>query len=189
MITRSLAILLAAVLLLAPWQQQQQRGGGILLADCQGLAVTGDNLGAGQLAVVNEFNVFEDALELALKSSGGRGRGGRFGGGLLGAGGVTTVKDMQQLQLASYAVAASPKVWRPRRLPPVRDQGTCSTCVAEAVAAAVQMAIANALNESATGWDIDARSMYYCSLKGRTCKTGWDIPDAFRFIMSLSFPQ
>jgi hypothetical protein len=36
---------------------------------------------------------------------------------------VTTVKDMEQLQRASYAVAASPREWRPRRLPPVRDQG------------------------------------------------------------------
>jgi hypothetical protein len=64
--------LFAAVLLLAPWQQQwQQRGSsGILLVDCQGLAVTPDSLGAGQLAVVNEFNIFEDALELAAELSG-----------------------------------------------------------------------------------------------------------------------
>ena len=64
--------LLAVVLLLAPWQQQwqQQWGGGILLADCQGLAVTPDNLGAGQLAVVNEFNTFVDALELAAELTG-----------------------------------------------------------------------------------------------------------------------
>jgi hypothetical protein len=56
-------------------------------------------------------------------AAGGRGRGGRGGSGKLGAGGITTVKDMQQLQLASYAVAASPKVWQPTNLPPVRDQG------------------------------------------------------------------
>ncbi|KAF6258414.1 hypothetical protein COO60DRAFT_1692748 [Scenedesmus sp. NREL 46B-D3] len=135
-------------------KEEQQGGSGILLADCQGLAVTPDNLGAGQLAVVNEFNTFEDALELAAELSGGRGRGARGGSGNLGAGGVTTVKDMQQLQLASYAVAAAPK-----------------------------MAAAYALNESAAGWDIDARSLYYCSLKGRTCKTGWDIPDAFKYIV------
>ncbi|KAF6250826.1 hypothetical protein COO60DRAFT_1645962 [Scenedesmus sp. NREL 46B-D3] len=89
-----------------------------------------------------------------LLERGGRGRGARGGSGNLGAGGVTTVKDMQQLQLASYAVAAAPK-----------------------------MAAAYALNESAAGWDIDARSLYYCSLKGRTCKTGWDIPDAFKYIV------
>ncbi|WIA32991.1 hypothetical protein OEZ86_006150 [Tetradesmus obliquus] len=114
-------------------QWQQQWGGGILLADCQGLAVTPDNLGAGQLAVVNEFNTFEDALELAAELT-----------------------------------------------------GPCSTCVGEAVAAAVQMAIASALDESAAGWDIDARSLYYCSLKGRTCKTGWDIPDAFKHIVDTA---
>jgi hypothetical protein len=64
--------MLAAVLLLAPWQQQRQQhwGSSILLADCQGLAVTPDSLGAGQLAVVNEFNIFEDALELAAELTG-----------------------------------------------------------------------------------------------------------------------
>jgi hypothetical protein len=70
--TRLAAVVLTAVLLVTPWQQQhwQQGGSGVLLADCQGLAVTPDNLGAGQLAVVNEFNVFEDALELASELSG-----------------------------------------------------------------------------------------------------------------------
>jgi hypothetical protein len=71
---RLAAVVLTAVLLVTPGQQQQQHwqqgGSGVLLADCQGLAVTPDNLGAGQLAVVNEFNVFEDALELASELSG-----------------------------------------------------------------------------------------------------------------------
>jgi hypothetical protein len=57
-------------------------------------------------------------------------------------------------------------------LPTPAAAGSCSTCVGEAVATAVQMAIANALNDNAADWDIDARSLYYCSLKGRTCKVG-----------------
>jgi hypothetical protein len=72
----------------------------------------------------------------AAAPAGGRGRGGRGGTGRLGAGGITTVKDMQQLQLASYAVAASPKVWLPRKLPPVRDQGGQGVLGAACAAAA-----------------------------------------------------
>jgi hypothetical protein len=60
--------------------------------------------------------------------------------------------------------------------------GTCSTCVGEAVATAVQMAIANALNEGADGWDIDARSLYYCSLKGRTCKVSCSVCHVTRLL-------
>ncbi|WIA31728.1 hypothetical protein OEZ86_002604 [Tetradesmus obliquus] len=122
-------------------------------------------------------------LAVAAQLSGGRGRGGRGNSNNLGGGGFSSYTDMVQLQLSSYILATTPAKFRTRRLPKIRDQVSCSTCVAQAVAAATQISIAAALNESVSKWDISARSLYYCSLQGRSCKTGWDIPDALKYIL------
>jgi hypothetical protein len=58
-----------------------------------------------------------------LIAAGGRGRGGRGGSNNLGINSVTNERDMVQLQLAAYSIAAAPKVWLPENLPPVRYQG------------------------------------------------------------------
>lgn len=191
---RRVAVLLTAVLLV-PWpshfplQLQQQSGQNTAVSSShrlvagQGLLVGPESLGAGEVAVAQTFDQFEDMLAVAAQLSGGRGRGGRGNSNNLGGGGFSSYTDMVQLQLSSYILATTPAKFRTRRLPKIRDQGSCSTCVAQAVAAATQISIAAALNESVSKWDISARSLYYCSLQGRSCKTGWDIPDALKYIL------
>uniref|UniRef100_A0A383W6G3 Peptidase C1A papain C-terminal domain-containing protein n=1 Tax=Tetradesmus obliquus TaxID=3088 RepID=A0A383W6G3_TETOB len=103
---------------------------------------------------------------------------------------------MVQLQLSSYILATTPAVYRTPDLPNIRNQGSCSTCVAQAAAAAIQMAMAAAWKKRAweeqgrprggvavSQWDVSAHSLYYCSLQGRSCKTGWDIPDALKTVI------
>ncbi|WIA12826.1 hypothetical protein OEZ85_006454 [Tetradesmus obliquus] len=134
-------------------------------------------------------------LDLAAQLSGGRGRGGRGRSNNLGGGGFIDT-DMVQLQLSSYILATTPAVYRTPDLPNIRNQGSCSTCVAQAAAAAIQMAMAAAWKKRAweeqgrprggvavSQWDVSAHSLYYCSLQGRSCKTGWDIPDALKTVI------
>lgn len=63
-------------------------------------------------------------------------------------------------------------------LPTVRDQGVCATCVAHAVAATATASVASALREDAADWDINPQSLYYCSVGGKTCASGWQIEGA-----------
>jgi hypothetical protein len=173
-------------------------------ASGQGLDVSQEALGVGSLATAGELLVFEDVLALAVSSTGGRGRSGRGTGGQLGSGSYQSNDEMGRLQTATYNVGLSPKAYLSSRstdvleglsvVPPVRDQGVlCSSCVGQAVAAAVQMAVAKAVARSlsdaearklrVSDFDIDARSLYYCAQGGRTCRTGWDIPDALRAVV------
>uniref|UniRef100_A0A383VRY8 Peptidase C1A papain C-terminal domain-containing protein n=1 Tax=Tetradesmus obliquus TaxID=3088 RepID=A0A383VRY8_TETOB len=150
---RSREWLPAAVVLLAvlvPWQQHK-------LVASQGLDVSGEALGAGQLATANEFADFEDVLSLAITSTGGRGRGGRGGASSnLGGGSFKTNAEFTQLQTAAYYIGGSPKSFNALRdrkdhlnrtlAPPVRDQGVvCSTCVGQAIASAIQLSLAYTL--------------------------------------------
>lgn len=141
---------LAAVLLVPGWPgcQPPRR-----FAAGQGLSITNDQLGAGEIATADEFSRWEEALELASQTTGGRSIGGK-GGTRTGAI-FKTANKMEQLQLSMYYISGSPKVYNSwntsdtggvNLVPRARDQGECWTCVAQAVATAMQMAVSSALH-------------------------------------------
>uniref|UniRef100_A0A383W9S6 Peptidase C1A papain C-terminal domain-containing protein n=1 Tax=Tetradesmus obliquus TaxID=3088 RepID=A0A383W9S6_TETOB len=174
------------ILALIPYQVPHSSSG-IRLASGQGLSVSADNLGAGAEATANEFEQFESALELA--TTGGRGRGGRGSNNNLG--GFSNPKSFATMQTAMYYIAGSPQVYdssNPRHTPgglnyvgAVNDQKLCSTCVAQAITKAVQMSIAATLRNSSGQFAVSPQAFYYCAPPGgRSCKTGWDIPEALK---------
>jgi hypothetical protein len=57
-------------------------------------------------------------------------------------------------------------------VPQPREQGSCSSCVGQAVAAAVQMSLAYTTRQPVGKFNVSARALYYCVAGGRTCKTG-----------------
>lgn len=66
-----------------------------------------------------------------------------------------------------------------------RDQKACRTCVAQAVTAAVEMSLANTMHISMSHLEnsnltASPLALYYCARGGRTCDTGWDIPQALK---------
>lgn len=90
-----------------------------------------------------------------------------------------------RMQAAMYATAAAPKVFESSRTPDGKggfswylpattsDQRTCQTCVAQAVATAVQMSVARTLRDAVDNHPISAMALYYCTGQGRSCQTGW----------------
>lgn len=103
------------------------------------------------------------------------------------------VLSFQQTQLQTYYVNSAPREYGSfmvnltpggkNFLPKVRNQKNCGTCVAHAVGAALEAAVAAALQEDAVNWDISPQSLYYCTPGGRTCATGWDIADALEMVV------
>lgn len=92
------------------------------------------------------------------------------------------------MQVAMYATSAAPRVFESRNTPEgdgnhqkfrtyipgdISDQHTCQTCVAQAVAAAVQMSVARTLQENVDTFTISPMALYYCTGEGRSCNTGW----------------
>lgn len=194
-----LAAVLAAAVLLVPWplhqpaqqlQQRQQQHWSLRqqpacsrCAAGQGLSVSQEQLGAGEVATASQFQVFEDSL--TISNTGGRGRGGRGGSGNLGSAAFTDAERLTELQLGIYNLASAPsdypscqhKDGRPRKgtarrpdcnnyIPTlIRDQKSCSTCVSQSVATAIQMAAAAAMEVDVDdpNWQVNAASLYYCS--------------------------
>ncbi|KAF8056023.1 MSL1 [Scenedesmus sp. PABB004] len=169
----------------------------------QGLGVSPDQLGEGEAATASQFEVFEDALALAAQSTGGRGNGGR-GGTNVGSSAFTDADRLRTLQTGVYYLAGAAEAFGtcrgggagtarrgrvPRRatcnafVPPPRDQKECSTCVSTAVATAMQMAAATALQQDVRRWEVNPASLHYCSAGGRTCRTGWDIQLALNAVV------
>uniref|UniRef100_A0A383W511 Gnk2-homologous domain-containing protein n=1 Tax=Tetradesmus obliquus TaxID=3088 RepID=A0A383W511_TETOB len=185
MYLRPVAVLLFVTLLASlPGARYSSRGRSGLVAG-QGLDVSADNLGAG--AEANEFEQFESALELA--TTGGRGRGTK--GGSSNLGGFANVKSFATLQTAMYYIAGSPQVYdssNPRHTPgrvnyigAANDQKVCSTCVAQAISKAIQVSVAATLQKAPQNFSISPQAFYYCAAPtGRSCKTGWDIPDGLK---------
>jgi hypothetical protein len=97
----------------------------------QGLDVSFEQLGAGELASLGALDEFEDLLELSEQYT-GKPRKRRMPS-------FSDAISLQQLQLQTYHVAGSPAVYNSFNksqtpggrsyLPKVRDQGSCSTCV------------------------------------------------------------
>eukprot|EP00882_Tetradesmus_deserticola_P003461 GHRQ01003660.1.p1 GENE.GHRQ01003660.1~~GHRQ01003660.1.p1 ORF type:complete len:712 (+),score=141.58 GHRQ01003660.1:390-2525(+) len=169
---------------------------GVRMAAGQGLAVSSEQLGAGEAATATQLEYFEESLILA--TTGGRGRGGRGASGRLGASSFTDVDQLLQLQRGIYYLAAAAKTfpscqhkygWAKRPAGDTslradcnnfvpskpRDQKSCSTCVAQSVATAMQMAAAAALEKEVDSWEVNAATLYYCTDGGRSCSTGHDI--------------
>ncbi|WIA41427.1 hypothetical protein OEZ86_005009 [Tetradesmus obliquus] len=153
----------------------------------QGLSATNEQLGANAAATATEFDTFEDLL--ALSTTGGRGRGSRSGSSNLGSS-FREARDFEQLQTSVYYVGGSLPVYNSfntsqtpgglNYVPYPREQGSCNSCVGQAVAAAVQMSLAYTTREPVDKFNVSAGALYYCVAGGRTCKTGWDIPAALR---------
>lgn len=180
-----LCVVLAAAVLLVPWpaaqQQQQQPPACSRCAAGQGLSVSQEQLGAGEVATASQFQVFEDSL--TISNTGGRGRGGRGGSGNLGSAAFTDAERLAEMQLGIYNLASAPSSYpscqhkdgrrrssTARRtdcnnyIPNVvRDQKSCSTCVSQSVATAIQMAAAAAMEADVDAWEVSAASLYYCS--------------------------
>jgi hypothetical protein len=188
-----LVVALVAVVLLLPWpsckpiqQQRQHTLQPTRFAAGQGLSVSSEQLGAGEVATATQFQDFEDSL--AISNTGGRGRGGRGGSNTLGSPAFNDADRLQEMQLSIYNVAAAPSVYpscqhagtrrkgdtsrRPdcNNFVPrvVRDQKSCSTCVSQSVATAIQMAAASAMEADVDAWEVNAASLYYCS-EGECC--------------------
>ncbi|WIA23159.1 hypothetical protein OEZ85_001490 [Tetradesmus obliquus] len=117
------------------------------------------------------------------------GRGARGGSNNLG--GFANPKSFATMQTAMYYIAGSPQVYdssNPRHTPgglnyigAVNDQKLCSTCVSEAITKAVQISLAATLRNSSGQFAVSPQAFYYCAPPGgRSCKTGWDIPEALK---------
>lgn len=173
MFAGALLLLAAAVLL----------NTGLLLqpASAQGLGVAPDLLGAGAQATATAFEEFQDVLNLA--TVGGRGRGGRGTSGNLG--GFSDARDFEQTQAAMYYIAGSSQSYLSKVIGKPRNQRKCLTCVAHAATEAVEMSVASAMHINRAllerkGLTASPISLYYCAPGGRSCNTGWDIPQALR---------
>jgi hypothetical protein len=99
-------------------------------------------------------------------------------------------------QTTMYYVAGSPQSYQAWNasdtgnyslVPPPYDQGSCATCVGHAVASAVQISLGYAIARwdqaqpfKLARWSVSPGSVYYCSQGGRTCNTGWTIPQALQ---------
>lgn len=109
-----LVVTLLAAAALLPWQTCISTGGskccpvlGVRMVAGQGLAVSSEQLGAGEAATATQLEYFEDALNIA--TTGGRGRGGRGGTGNLAAAAFTDVDRLQHMQRGIYYLAAAAK--------------------------------------------------------------------------------
>uniref|UniRef100_A0A383VW72 Peptidase C1A papain C-terminal domain-containing protein n=1 Tax=Tetradesmus obliquus TaxID=3088 RepID=A0A383VW72_TETOB len=186
---RLLAALLAAVIAAAPFNGPTSSSSTccMRLAAGQGLSVSADNLGAGAEATASEFEQFESALVLA--TTGGRGRGSR--GGSSNIGGFANARSFAAMQTAMYYIAGSPQVYdssNPQHTPggvsyigAINDQKLCSTCVGHAVSKAIQISLAATLARDPHSFAVSPEAFYYCAEPaGRSCRTGWDIPEALR---------
>eukprot|EP00775_Hariotina_reticulata_P013583 gene13583-13708_t len=101
-------------------------------------------------------------------------------------------------QTAAAYLAASPAAYDSRSswlgkslLTPVKNQGDCGTCVAVAIVATGEAALASALNisgsEVQSAYNFLSDYSYYClpdEVGARSCKSGWDIVQALD-----GFPQ
>ncbi|WIA21131.1 hypothetical protein OEZ85_005443 [Tetradesmus obliquus] len=153
----------------------------------QGLSATNEQLGANAQATATEFDTFEDLM--ALSTTGGRGRGSRGTSGNLGSS-FREAREFEQLQTSTYYVGGSLPIYNSfntsqtpgglNYVPKPREQGSCNSCVGQAVAAAVQMSLAYTTRQPVDDFSVSAGALYYCTTGGRTCKTGWDIPAALR---------
>ncbi|WIA11600.1 hypothetical protein OEZ85_011705 [Tetradesmus obliquus] len=122
----------------------------------EGLLVGPESLGAGELAVAQTFDQFEDMLAVAAQLSGGRGRGGRGKSNNLGGGGFSrhrhgaaaAVKLHPGNHTSEVPYQAPAKNQGPRFLLYLCCPGGCCS-----------------------------------NADGRSCKTGWDIPDALKYIL------
>ncbi|WIA23946.1 hypothetical protein OEZ85_013585 [Tetradesmus obliquus] len=90
-----------------------------------------------------------------------------------------------------YYIAGSPQVHdssNPQHTPggvsyigAINDQKLCSTCVGHAVPKAIQISLAATLARDPHSFAVSPEAFYYCAEPaGRSCKTGWDIPEALR---------
>ncbi|KAF8072389.1 RCH2 [Scenedesmus sp. PABB004] len=167
----------------------------------QGLDISFEQLAIGEVGAAGAFGSFEDLVGMTSTST-GRGTIGKGGSGSS----FGSADEMTQLQMSMYYIAGSPKTFLTAPLPRARDQGECSTCVAQAIASAMQIATARATRKvpelaGVSRWDVSPQSLFYCSKArarlgrdmrapargraagGRTCKTGWKIQEALNFIV------
>lgn len=98
-----LHVLLAAAAVLSLAGQLVQQAAG------QGLAVSTEALGAGELTPATQFDYWEQAVALG-DGTGGRGKGQRGGTGNL-AGSLKDVDQLQQLQRAMYYIGGGPTAY------------------------------------------------------------------------------
>jgi hypothetical protein len=135
-----LAVTLLAAAALLPWPPDTCSGRcpavGVRVAAGQGLAVSSEQLGAGEAATATQLEYFEDSLNIA--TTGGRGRGGRGGSGNLGASAFTDVDQLQQMQRGIYYLAAAAKSfpscqhkygWTQRRAGDTKLRADCNNYV------------------------------------------------------------
>uniref|UniRef100_A0A383VUU5 Peptidase C1A papain C-terminal domain-containing protein n=1 Tax=Tetradesmus obliquus TaxID=3088 RepID=A0A383VUU5_TETOB len=94
-----------------------------------------------------------------------------------------------------YYMAGSPQVYDSsnRRDTPgkvsytgsANDQKLCSTCVGHAVTKGIPLAVTARLRQNPAQFAVSPQAFYYCAEPaGRSCKTGWDIPDALRAMVN-----
>eukprot|EP00775_Hariotina_reticulata_P004569 gene4569-4824_t len=165
----------------------------------------GGSLG-GQFCDAARLQHYQDILELSGDYSGGRvkGRGGsgvRKGRHLLQgllpappaahgddkvsaanmpsyATNDTCVGTHSDLEAAFHLAAAPPFYLKEQRLPWVRDQGDCASCVGHAVAACAEASLAAFTGQPALTYNFSGNSLYYCGAGGRVCGTAWSISAA-----------
>lgn len=71
-----------------------------------------------------------------------------------------------------------------------KDQGSCSTCVAFVMAAAMETALASGLQEPVTGLDLSEQALFFCSEEEgstvvRSCGSPWTFANAIAAVQRL----
>eukprot|EP00775_Hariotina_reticulata_P007680 gene7680-7881_t len=86
--------------------------------------------------------------------------------------------DALDLEAAFHLAAAPDAYVEGRRLPWVRDQGDCASCVGHAVAACAEASLAAFTGLQALAFNYSGDSLHYCGAGGRVCGTAWTISTA-----------
>ncbi|WIA10190.1 hypothetical protein OEZ85_010393 [Tetradesmus obliquus] len=162
-------------------------------ASAQGVLTTAEQLGASDLQTLDLLDQFVETLEVSDHFTGKKPRKSKGGT----HGNFADRQAFEQLQLQLYSLTGAPQAYSSGNvsqtqggrnyIPKVRDQGSCSTCVAQSLASCAEATVASVLQQDAAKWDISPRSLYYCSYGGKTCATGWDIADAM--YVAQNFPE